>query len=383
MDLLSQAERGFARLTEQYEQRNELAANLVRNWEWATKAFWNLNPIYFEMNSERPGRRLAKEPTSKRDSYCCGIEAAGRIVVERQASEYGDNETFYDWSSNPVEVAVYENKSPVNLCLAIFDDRRVLRAAQSAIYGSAVEEYHWDGPRVTRIDIQYAERTSAGLQSVEPYQTVRPEYDEKGDVLRVLIDWLPRMPDVRKLETEVVFERRDKPAEIDLRKAGAAVRKMLAGAVEKFSRKQAGSRSAYDEPPITCIELIFSVGDGHSIPWIHLCFDNKPDGYPGGSYSSPEFATLSFRAWLPVIQATNEGARAIVIGVDGGRHAVGADTLLQFVGDFLVTSLLQARDEKVLETLPTADKCELGVEDPTTGAFGWPAYQDRGKHNLL
>jgi hypothetical protein len=24
----------------------------------------------------------------------------------------------------------------------------------------------------------------------------------------------------------------------------------------------------------------------------------------------------------------------------------------------------------------------LGVEDPTTGEFGWPIYKDRGKDNL-
>jgi hypothetical protein len=42
-----------------------------------------------------------------------------------------------------------------------------------------------------------------------------------------------------------------------------------------------------------------------------------------------------------------------------------------------------AREKGVFAGLPKADRCELGVEDPTTGAFGWPAYDDRGKKNLL
>ena len=33
--------------------------------------------------------------------------------------------------------------------------------------------------------------------------------------------------------------------------------------------------------------------------------------------------------------------------------------------------------------LPKAQRCELGVEDPTTGEFGWPSYDDRGKENLV
>ena len=44
--------------------------------------------------------------------------------------------------------------------------------------------------------------------------------------------------------------------------------------------------------------------------------------------------------------------------------------------------LLEAREKGVFNDLPRADRCELGVEDPTTGEFGWPRYEDRGKKNL-
>jgi hypothetical protein len=44
--------------------------------------------------------------------------------------------------------------------------------------------------------------------------------------------------------------------------------------------------------------------------------------------------------------------------------------------------LLEARTKGVFRDLPKAERCELGVEDPTTGEFGWPSYDDRGKENL-
>ena len=56
---------------------------------------------------------------------------------------------------------------------------------------------------------------------------------------------------------------------------------------------------------------------------------------------------------------------------------------METIGKFLVDSLLEARANGVFADLPKADRCELGVEDPTTGAFGWPVYEDRGKKNLV
>jgi hypothetical protein len=53
------------------------------------------------------------------------------------------------------------------------------------------------------------------------------------------------------------------------------------------------------------------------------------------------------------------------------------------IGKFLVDMLLAARDKGVFTDLPKADRCQLGVEDPTTGEFGWPAYEERGKTNLV
>ena len=57
--------------------------------------------------------------------------------------------------------------------------------------------------------------------------------------------------------------------------------------------------------------------------------------------------------------------------------------LTETIGKFLVDLLREARTSGVFASLPKADRCELGVEDPTTGEFGWPAYAARGKKNLV
>jgi hypothetical protein len=68
---------------------------------------------------------------------------------------------------------------------------------------------------------------------------------------------------------------------------------------------------------------------------------------------------------------------------DGTTRTCGDEELTETVGNFLVAMLLQARTKGVFADLPKADRCELGVEDPTTGAFGWRNYDDRGKSNLV
>lgn len=57
--------------------------------------------------------------------------------------------------------------------------------------------------------------------------------------------------------------------------------------------------------------------------------------------------------------------------------------LTEAIGKFLTAMLLEVRQKGVFTDLPKADRCELGVEDPTTGEFGWPNYEDRGKANLV
>jgi hypothetical protein len=159
---------------------------------------------------------------------------------------------------------------------------------------------------------------------------------------------------------------------IDMRQCADDFRRMLTDAVQR-----------YHAAPVTRIDLAFSLGDSESIPWVHLHLDTKPGSEPDGDPSHPDFGKLSRPDWLPAVQAVCEEETVDVIGLDGESHSCDEVELSTQIGEFLVSVLLNARAEGVFAALPRAERCELGVEDPTTGDFGWPNYEDRGQENLV
>ena len=380
------AEMRFARLARQYKDRKALAESLVCSWAWATKAIWHLNPLYFEMNGDRPGRPFKKKPSAWRSTFSYGTDDSGRIVVEREPTDFGSYETFYDWSKNPVEVARFsydKDKSPINLQLALYVDGQLVQIATSAIGGASLESFHLDGPHGTRIEIRFADRTEKGLQKLADYQIVKASYDSDGSVQRVVIDWLPRPPDVRKLTSEVVFNRGGKPVEIDLRKDAIDVQGMLADAVRRYAAKHKVAGTAKKNPPVTRIDLTFSLGDSVVTPWVYLSYDTKPGSEPDGDPTHPDFVKLTRKGWLPAVKAVCNDEVAKVTQANGKTKKCGDAELTETIGKFLVDCLLQARANGVFADLPKADGCELGVEEFWNGEFGWPAYEDRGKKNLV
>jgi hypothetical protein len=170
---------------------------------------------------------------------------------------------------------------------------------------------------------------------------------------------------------------------LDLRQDATAVRKLLEDAVQDYSVKHLAANTAKQYPPITRIDLIFSLGDSESTPWVHLHFDTNSGGEPDGDPTYPDFACLERESWLPAVQAVCDGEEVSVVKLDGTVQKCDDVELGQQVGSFLVSVLLKARAAGLFAGLPTAKRCEMGVEDPTTGDFGWPNYEDRGKENLV
>ncbi|MFO0936978.1 MAG: hypothetical protein U0798_10740 [Gemmataceae bacterium] len=170
---------------------------------------------------------------------------------------------------------------------------------------------------------------------------------------------------------------------IDLRKDAADILAMLADAVRRYAAKHKASASAMKHPLVTRIDLIFSLGDSDSTPWVHLHFDTKSGSEPDGDPSHPDFGKLTRSVWLPAVQAVSEEETVIVVKPDGKSRKCNEVTLTETIGKFLVDTLLEASKNGVFTDLPKADRCELGVEDPMTGEFGWPNYDDRGKKNLV
>jgi len=170
---------------------------------------------------------------------------------------------------------------------------------------------------------------------------------------------------------------------VDLRPEAVAVGALLMDAVREYSENHGATSTAKQHPAVSRIDLAFSLGDSESTPWVHVNFDAKAGGEPDGTPMHPDFARLDCESWLPVVQAVCNDERVTVIRLNGEIEECGAGELARQIGKFLVKVLLDARAAGMFAGLPKSHRCELGVEDPTTGEFGWPHYDDRGKENLV
>jgi hypothetical protein len=171
-------------------------------------------------------------------------------------------------------------------------------------------------------------------------------------------------------------------ASIDLRDDAKEIRQWLKDAVGRYVALHQASATAGQHPPVTRIDLAYSLGDSESTPWVHLYFDTKPGSEPDGAPTHPDFATLPRPRWLPAVQADCEGEE-VIIESDSGSQACEEGDLHAVIGMFLVSALLDAKTSGIFAPLPRDAHCELGVEDPSTGEFGWPNYDDRGQQNLV
>jgi hypothetical protein len=170
---------------------------------------------------------------------------------------------------------------------------------------------------------------------------------------------------------------------LDLRNDAVDIQKLLTKAVKDYAAKHADKKTAKKHLAVTRIDVIFSLGDSESTPWVHVHFDTKPGGEPDGNPSHPDFAKLKRPGWLPTVQVVCEGEKAPVILTSGKQQKCDDDKLTETIGKFLVEMLQTANKEGVFAELPRGERCEFGVEDPTSGSFGWPNYEDRGKKNLV
>jgi len=169
---------------------------------------------------------------------------------------------------------------------------------------------------------------------------------------------------------------------VDLRQDALVVRTLLKDAVRDYSTRHLAPSTAEKHPVVTRIDLVFSLGDNESTPWVHLHLDTKAGGDPDGDPSHPDFVRLDRQSWLPAVQAVCNEEHVAVLKLDGKTQKCDSGEFGQQIGAFLVSVLLDARAAGIFAGLPKAQRCELGVEDPTTGEFGWPNYEDRGKDNL-
>lgn len=170
---------------------------------------------------------------------------------------------------------------------------------------------------------------------------------------------------------------------IDFRADATDLRAFLVDSVAEYTAKHDAVATAKRYPPVTRIDFNYWLTDGGpAAPFILLHFDTRAGSNPDGRWSHSEFASIKRPHWKAPLRAVLNGQDVEVVNIDGSKHRLKAAELEKVFGDFLVTVLKSARADKVFETLPKGERCELGVEE-SGGSFGWPVFKNRGKDNLV
>lgn len=205
------ADRLFAALAGQYRDRRARAEQAACAWRWATGPWFDARPVYFERHNDRPGRFLKKPPTRPKGRVEAGFDAAGRVIVEREHTEFGCYESFYAWDAAPAEVARYHyhaDKDPINLLRLESDGRRVLASDHIAEQGRSREEYVWDGPRLREVIVHHAPRVAGHYLTLEPLHVARAVYDGE-ELARVELHWPSQPPQRPEPIVEIAWFRND------------------------------------------------------------------------------------------------------------------------------------------------------------------------------
>jgi hypothetical protein len=160
--------------------KKESEAQVVR-WEWGTSTLHHIEPFYFERGQFSRGRRLAGAPRGARSgAHGHGFDAAGRIVVERQRTEFPgmEDQTFFVHRDDGIEQLHYSYFEHELVNAAWFTTRsgRVIRADYRYAHGSrASQTYVYAGERLVTIKHSHEDG---------PY-TEELEYDELGRLRRI------------------------------------------------------------------------------------------------------------------------------------------------------------------------------------------------------
>jgi hypothetical protein len=167
---------------------------------------------------------------------------------------------------------------------------------------------------------------------------------------------------------------------IDIRKD---VPDFLAYIRQRVKEHLAISQKQKKPKPVTRIDFGFEFGQGN---WTVLVFDTREDAEPDGEWTTQiKKGTILKRPKWPVWHKLPEGEQVFFIDVKGRKVNVMKnpdEQICKIVGDAMTDALLTARDEGVFKPLVKSKKCEMGVEN-MEGYYGWPAYENRGKKNMV
>lgn len=171
-----------------YAKLKTAAESRVVRWQWATFAIHSYKPAHFEISKKRKGRVLPSEPANPiSGAHGYGFDSQGRVVVERQQTEFPGRvyETFFAHAADGI--ASYHFS---------YDPKKSWINVEWLVAGSAgIVETHSLYARGNWLSVtyQYDERGRVvGCQrrgTNPPYGDVNDsreiEYDGTGQIVRV------------------------------------------------------------------------------------------------------------------------------------------------------------------------------------------------------
>ena len=110
----------LAAAVDQYSRLKTSWEANVCQWEWSSSLpRYELDPLYFFNDSVRRGRPTKKQPRITKGKHQYGFDSLGRIVVEREHTNFADRfyERFYTYRESEISAYLYSydpSKEPIN-----------------------------------------------------------------------------------------------------------------------------------------------------------------------------------------------------------------------------------------------------------------------------
>lgn len=179
-EMAARAERDYAGIKADAERR-------VVRWEWADFARYSLNPAYFEGMKFTRGKVIPGEPNPPEGAFGYGYDAKGRIVVERQQTEFPglEHETFYEHEADGIRAYRFDyftEKEWQAVDWFALQDGRAIAVESLSYQGNAFGEryqYNEKGHMIHHEQVQY------NGSSAEVTLRHELEYDAKGRIDRI------------------------------------------------------------------------------------------------------------------------------------------------------------------------------------------------------
>jgi hypothetical protein len=179
--LFAAAEANYAALKADAEAR-------VDTWEWRTEGY-QIEPFYHEMNDFPKPRRIKQEPADKKYKHQWGLDAVGRVAVDRQFVDPAGERAYEEFHFFGPEVAAmfrfdyFADKSIISVEVAHIAAGRPLRIegrfnrTAPTPLARNLAEYFYEGDRLVRM---HKKHDSEDATEYCPEREAKFAYDALG-----------------------------------------------------------------------------------------------------------------------------------------------------------------------------------------------------------